>query len=441
MSTSVGQQLRQARETFSLTLDQVAHTTRIRHHYLQAMEADDFGALPSATQARGFLRTYATFLKLDPGPLLSALEGKTSPNSGRTGANASSPLPLASTTPVTGQPPSQNGDERLGENDTSDIFIEVGQKLRHQREMLDLSLDDVERHTHLRRHYLQALESGDLESLPSPVQGRGMLNNYASFLGLNPEPLMLRFAEGLQARLAARQAIQVKAQPARRRRRKPLPASLRRLFSGDILIGGTLAILLVILVMWGVIRIFAMTSQQTPTSTAPSIVEVLLATATASITPTILPPTPTILPTLPLFPTQLLATDAITGQLLPTPKAGVQIYLTIRQRSWIRVIVDGKVELEGRVLPGSAYPFVGESQIEVLTSNGSGVQLNFNGEDLGTMGRIGQIVDRIYTQQGVIEPTPMATPTQLSPTPGPTQTALPSSTAGGASQPTVPPLP
>ena len=310
MSTSVGQQLRQARETFSLTLDQVAHVTRIRHHYLRAMEADDFGALPSATQARGFLRAYATFLKLDPEPLLSVLEGKASPTPGWAGASTSSPLPLASTTPVTEQAPSENGNERFGENDTSDIFVKVGQKLRRQREMLDLSLDDVERHTHLRHHYLQALELGDLEGLPSPVQGRGMLNNYASFLGLNPEPLMLQFAEGLQARLAARQAMQAKAQPARRGRRKPLPAPLRRLLSGDILIGGTLAILLVILVMWGTIRIFAMTSQQTPTPTAPSIVEVLLATATASITPTTLPPTPTALPTLPLFPTPLLATDA-----------------------------------------------------------------------------------------------------------------------------------
>ena len=57
------------------------------------------------------------------------------------------------------------------------------------------------------------------------------------------------------------------------------------------------------------------------------------------------------------------------------------------------------------------------------------------------MGRNGQIVDRIFTQQGVIEPTPVATQTPLPPTPGPTQTALPSPTAGGASQPTVPPLP
>lgn len=439
MSTSVGQQLRQARETLSLTLDQVAHATRIRPHYLRAMEADDFGALPSATQARGFLRAYAAVLKLDPEPLLAILEGKAPPE--LEGIRTGPPTQAAPTAQVPGQAINEPGDEIPARIGPEDIFVEVGQELRRQREMLDLSLDDVERHTHLRHHYLVALESGNLEGLPSPVQGRGMLNNYASFLGLDPEPLMLRFAEGLQVRLAVKQAKQAEAKPARRARREPLPAPLRRLLSGDILIGGTLALVLVVLVMWGAIRIFTMTSQQTSTPTAPSIVEVLLATATASMTPTTVLPTPTILPTLPLFPTPLLATDATTGQLLPTSQAGIQIYLTIRQRAWVRVIVDGRVELEGRVLPGSAYPFIGESQIEVLSSNGAGVQVFRNNEDLGPMGRYGQIVAQIFTPQGVIVPTPVATPTLPPATPGPTEPVLPSPTATGAAQPTVPPLP
>ncbi len=88
------------------------------------------------------------------------------------------------------------------------IFTEVGKLLLRQRELLGLSLEDIERHTHLRQHYLQALEAGDLEGLPSPVQARGMLNNYAAFLGMDPETLLLRFADGLQARLQAKRAVQ-----------------------------------------------------------------------------------------------------------------------------------------------------------------------------------------------------------------------------------------
>ena len=72
---SVGQQLRQARETQELSLEQIASATFIKLRYLKALEAGDFQSLPSQTQARGFLRTYANLLKLDPTPLLAALGG------------------------------------------------------------------------------------------------------------------------------------------------------------------------------------------------------------------------------------------------------------------------------------------------------------------------------------------------------------------------------
>ena len=46
-----------------------------------------------------------------------------------------------------------------------------------------------------------------MDGLPSPVQGRGMLNNYAAFLGMNADRLLLQFAEGLQAQLDARRSL------------------------------------------------------------------------------------------------------------------------------------------------------------------------------------------------------------------------------------------
>ena len=58
----------------------------------------------------------------------------------------------------------------------------------------------------------------------------------------------------------------------------------------------------------------------------------------------------------------------ITGKryaLHPGGEQAVQVYLTIRQRAWMRVIVDGEIQFDGRVLPGSAYPFVGDTQVEV----------------------------------------------------------------------------
>jgi len=62
---SIGQTLQQAREEQRITLDKASEVTHIRVAYLKALEADDHAALPSPVQARGFLRNYAEYLRLN----------------------------------------------------------------------------------------------------------------------------------------------------------------------------------------------------------------------------------------------------------------------------------------------------------------------------------------------------------------------------------------
>jgi len=83
----------------------------------------------------------------------------------------------------------------------------------------------------------------------------------------------------------------------------------------------------------------------------------------------------------------------------------------VRQRAWMRAIVDGVVEFEGRVVSGSAYPFAGEDSVEIQTGNGAALQVLFNSVDLGLLGASGQVVDRIFSLQGEVTPTPTITPT------------------------------
>ncbi|OGO36638.1 MAG: hypothetical protein A2W35_16640 [Chloroflexi bacterium RBG_16_57_11] len=411
MTTTVGQELQQAREERSLSIDQAAAATRIRPHYIRALESGDFDALPSVAQARGFLRAYASYLGVDPDPLLRLLESQES--------TPPSPLPAPASDSDAGTEIPQ---------EASAIFVEVGERLKRQRELLGLSLDDVERHTYLRLHYLLALEAGNLDGLPSPVQGRGMLNNYATFLGLDPDTLLLRFAEGLQLRLAARQAAQPQPRSAARSRQFVWPAPLKRIFSGDVLIGGGLAVFLIVFIFWGAIRIFATLSRTDITPTAPSIAEVLLATSTPTPTETPQPVTPTAPPPLEVFPTQALVTDAETGAMIsPQPISGVQVYVNVRQRAWMRALVDGVIEFEGRVVPGSAYPFAGEDSVEIQTGNAAALQVLVNGVDFGLLGATGQVVDRIFSVLGEITATPTITPTS-SPTLPATTTSLPSPT-------------
>jgi cytoskeleton protein RodZ len=259
-------------------------------------------------------------------------------------------------------------------------------------------------------------------------------------LGMDAEALLLRFADGLQARLAVKQKTRQPAAKDARPAARPLPGPMRRLFSTDVLAGVGLVTFLAIFAIWGAIRIFNLRSPGVPSPTAPSIAAVLLAAPTDTLAPSLEQgtPTPPLGATLPvnLAPTQPLSST------LQIPSGGnqpVQVYITVNQRAWMRVTVDGKSQFEGRVIPGSAYSFAGKTAIEVLTGNGAALQIFFNQQDLGAMGNFGQVIDQIYTSQGVLAPTPSDTPTPK-PTPRFTATPRPTITqpAGTA---TIPPLP
>src|SRR5512143_2137713 len=77
--TDIGSQLRAAREAHDLTLEQVFKATRIKLPFLEAIEANQFQALPGPVQARGFVRSYANFLGLDGEHLASAFDSDKTP--------------------------------------------------------------------------------------------------------------------------------------------------------------------------------------------------------------------------------------------------------------------------------------------------------------------------------------------------------------------------
>ena len=75
---SVAEQLRAAREARNLTVTQVAETTKIRGDHLRALEEGNYDMFVALVYLRGFVRTYATLLKLDVPKLMSELEAELS---------------------------------------------------------------------------------------------------------------------------------------------------------------------------------------------------------------------------------------------------------------------------------------------------------------------------------------------------------------------------
>ena len=309
------------------------------------------------------------------------------------------------------------------------IFDSIGLALYQRRESLSLTLDEIEQHTHVRTHYLQALEVGNFEHLPSSVQTRGMLNSYARFLDMDVDAILLQFAEGLQAQRLERQPAPVKKTRnavAKSPSNTIQPPGLQRYLSMDVIVGVGLVLVLLVFAFWGTSRIIGLRSANTPEPTAQSISDILAAATEAG--------SPTPLPTN-AQGAEVIIPEVSATPIMTMPAAGqgpVQVVLVALDQAFVRVTVDGKKLFEGRVVAGTAYPFDGNNQIEILTGDGAAISILFNQSDLGPMGNFGQVVDRIYTANAILNPTATFTPSptitplhSLTPTPTLTPTTTP----------------
>ncbi len=66
----LGETLRRARLSKGITIEDAERVTRIPRKYLEALEIENYGILPAPVYARGFLRSYAGYLGLNPSDLL-----------------------------------------------------------------------------------------------------------------------------------------------------------------------------------------------------------------------------------------------------------------------------------------------------------------------------------------------------------------------------------
>jgi transcriptional regulator with XRE-family HTH domain len=73
---ALGERFRAARESRGLSLADVSEQIRIRSVYLAAIEEERWNAIGAPVYIRGFLRTYARFLGLDPEEVVTDFNGE-----------------------------------------------------------------------------------------------------------------------------------------------------------------------------------------------------------------------------------------------------------------------------------------------------------------------------------------------------------------------------
>ncbi len=73
---TVSEQLRNARESQKLTVDKVAEVTKFRGDHIRSVENGNYNCFSAQIYVKGFVRSYATLLKLDLPQIMATLEAE-----------------------------------------------------------------------------------------------------------------------------------------------------------------------------------------------------------------------------------------------------------------------------------------------------------------------------------------------------------------------------
>lgn len=360
----------------------------------------------------------------------------------------------------------------------------LGQLLRKTREERELTLDDARAKTRIPTATLESFEQGTF-AFPelSPAQVRGMLSNYATFLGLEPEQILQHYAEsqnptrsrrrssgrptsnskrsnGADARLTSAEARHASLSSARIQTGDPTNASRPETFGSrrarrsrrgrgvlNVLVIVTLTAASLIVIAFIALELL----QRAPAVTNdigqnPNSGELADLPPTLTFTPR---PTATVIRT----PT-LEARSQQNYQGEP-----VLVTVDFTQRAWVRLIVDGAELFAGLVAPEElTLEYRAVNEIILSSSNAEALVVTYNGVPQPKFGGRGQAVEVVFRPNGNVSiqtgpgfeptddttPTPSVTPMPLAatllaeqtptPTDGPSPTPTLSPTASATSE-------
>lgn len=100
------------------------------------------------------------------------------------------------------------------------------------------------------------------------------------------------------------------------------------------------------------------------------------------------------------------AIDGADGKFEFAGNKPVNVGIVMKGQSWLRIIVDGKTEFEGVLDEGKKLTWSGDRQISIRAGNASSVGLSYNNQQIKTLGREGEIAERLFgiNQPNTIEP-------------------------------------
>jgi cytoskeleton protein RodZ len=276
-----------------------------------------------------------------------------------------------------------------------------GEKLRRERELRGISLDQIATATKISTRMLKALEDEKFDLLPGGIFNKGFIRSYAKFLGIDEEQAVADYVAATGPEEPINNLPQIADVPERPTRR----------LDEEGTVSWTTIVVLVLLVAIGyggwtyhnhrkAERESSTTSSpvSAPSSVpvAPPVVEqnVVRPENSAVKTPASAPlgATTNSVPSTTASPAAL-KTDATE----PAPKPSVELVIRTSEESWVQAIADGKT-IFSETLPAASEKHVTASRRITLTvGNAGGVEVTYNGATLPDIGGPGKVRTIIFS--------------------------------------------
>ncbi|MFP3895344.1 MAG: RodZ domain-containing protein [Anaerolineales bacterium] len=292
---------------------------------------------------------------------------------------------------------------------------ELGDRLREAREEKGLSYKDVEERTRIQDVVIRSLEEERFDDLPEGTYTKGLLRNYATFLGLDAEKTLAAY-RNIHGEASAN-VPRVLNEPL-------LGRTHPRLWGGIFL--AIMILLICAFAAWYAYNRFYLQRDPWPTSrsqaTEPAIVSTLDVDSTWTPDQDQPSPSPTmeeevVAPTevdtatqepSPTAPTPTLATPtpAYTPRPTQAPASteGIVVQADLTAATYVEVRSDGEEVFMGVLEEGEERSWTAGERIALRVGNAEGISLTVNGVQVGALGASGEVLDVEYTLDNLPEP-------------------------------------
>lgn len=275
-----------------------------------------------------------------------------------------------------------------------------GDRLRREREMRGITLDEITESTKISRRHLEALENERFDQLPGGVFAKGFVRAYAHFLGIDEDQAVADYsaASNEQPEPEDKFPLEIHEEPKRelksRRSKVPLVFAIAALVG--VLVG----------------YFFWLKSKPHGTEVAQSTHQ---AAATTETTPADVPPAPAQATTPASTPTEnaAAATPAPEEPVTPkqqTPSAETKpagktfvILVKAKEDAWVSIVADGKSIMEKVLSADRKKKVKAGKEVVLRTGNAGGIDVSFNGKPLGALGNENEPRTLTFTAAGLVQ--------------------------------------